>query len=81
MRILLFLATNLAIMVLVSLIFTVFGIGGILADNGIDLNLPGLLIFCGLYGMGLSLFSLLFSKGAAKRGTGTPDYRDSAKSG
>ena len=71
MRILLFLATNLAIMVLVSLIFTVFGIGGILADNGIDLNLPGLLIFCGLYGMGLSLFSLLFSKGAAKRGTGT----------
>ena len=71
MRILLFLATNLAILVLVNLVFSLLGLGGILADNGIDLNLSSLLAFCAIFGMGFSLISLLFSKGAAKRGTGT----------
>jgi len=71
MRILLFLATNLAVLVLVSVIFNLLGLEGILASNGVDLNLGSLLVFCGLFGMSGSLISLLLSKFMAKRGTGT----------
>ena len=71
MRILLFLATNLAVLVLVSIIFNLLGLEGILANNGVDLNLVSLLIFCGLFGMSGSLISLLLSKFMANRGTGT----------
>ena len=71
MRILLFLATNLAVMVLVSVIFNLLGLEGILTNNGVDLNLSSLLVFCGLFGMSGSLISLLLSKFMAKRGTGT----------
>ena len=71
MRILLFLATNLAVLVLVSIVFNLLGLGGILAENGVDLNLGSLLVFCALFGFGGSLISLLLSKTMAKRGTGT----------
>ena len=71
MRILLFLATNLAVLVLVSIIFNLLGLEGILSNNGVDLNLSSLLVFCGLFGMSGSLISLLLSKFMAKRGTGT----------
>ena len=71
MRILLFLATNLAVLILVSLVFNLLGLEGVLAANGVDLNLQGLLIFCALFGFGGSFISLLLSKWMAKRGTGT----------
>ena len=71
MRILLFLATNMAVLVLVSLVFNLLGFQGILAANGVDLNLQALLVFCALFGFGGSLISLLISKWRAKRGTGT----------
>lgn len=71
MRILLFLATNLAVLVLVSIIFNLLGLEGILTNNGVDLNLSSLLVFCSLFGMSGSLISLLLSKFMAKRGTGT----------
>ncbi len=71
MRILLFLATNMAVLVLVSTIFNLLGLEGILAANGVDLNLQSLLIFCALFGFGGSIISLLLSKWMAKRGTGT----------
>ncbi|NDH40721.1 MAG: protease HtpX, partial [Gammaproteobacteria bacterium] len=71
MRILLFLATNLAVLVLVSVIFNLLGLQGILASNGVDLNLGSLLVFCGLFGMSGSFISLMISKFMAKRGTGT----------
>jgi heat shock protein HtpX len=71
MRILLFLATNLAVLVLVGTLFTLFGFEGILAANGVDLNLQALLVFCGLFGMGGAIVSLFLSKWMAKRGTGT----------
>lgn len=71
MRILLFLATNLAVLVLVSLIFNLFGLEGILAANGVDLNLGSLLIFCAVFGVGGAMISLFLSKWMAKRGTGT----------
>ena len=71
MRILLFLATNLAVLVLVSVIFNLQGLEGIPANNGVDLNLISLLILCGMFGISGSQISLLLSKFMAKRGTGT----------
>ena len=71
MRILLFLATNMAVLVLVSIVFNLLGIEGILAANGVDLNLGALLVFCAVFGFGGSLISLFLSKWMAKRGTGT----------
>ena len=71
MRIALFLATNLAVLILVGTVFSLLGFESILADNGVDLNLQALLVFCGLFGMGGSIVSLLLSKWMAKRGTGT----------
>ena len=71
MRILLFLGTNLAVLMLASLIFNLLGLEGILSANGVDLNLTSLLIFCALFGFGGSLISLFISKWMAKRSTGT----------
>lgn len=71
MRILLFLATNFAVLILVGTIFTMLGFQGTLAANGVDLDLKALLVFCGLFGMGGSLVSLFLSKWMAKRSTGT----------
>jgi heat shock protein HtpX len=71
LRIILFLATNLAVLVLVGTIFNLLGFQGILQANGVDLNLQALLVFCGLFGMGGAMISLFISKWMAKRGTGT----------
>lgn len=71
MRILLFLATNIAVLVLVSIVFNLLGLQGILAQNGVDLNLGALLVMCAAFGFGGSLISLFLSKWMAKRGTGT----------
>ena len=71
MRILLFLGTNLAVLVLVSLIFNLLGFSGVLDANGVDLNLSALLVFCALFGFGGAFISLLLSKWLARRGTGT----------
>src|SRR5690606_21740277 len=62
MRILLFLATNLAVIVLASLTFRLLGFESILQANGVDLDLTALLVFCGLLGFGGSFVSLLLSK-------------------
>ncbi len=70
MRILLFLGTNIAVLVLVSIVFNLFGLQGILAENGVDLNLGALLVMCAVFGFGGSLISLFLSKWMAKRGTG-----------
>ncbi len=70
MRILLFLATNMAVLLLVGIVFNLLGLQGILAENGVDLNLGPLLIMCALFGFGGSLISLFLSKWMAKRATG-----------
>lgn len=70
MRILLFLATNVAVLVLVGSVFTLLGFEGFLAANGVDLNLQALLVFCALFGMSGALVSLFLSKWMAKRSTG-----------
>ncbi|MEA1888897.1 MAG: protease HtpX [Pseudomonadota bacterium] len=70
LRIGLFLATNFAIMLLISIIFQVLGLEGILAENGVDLDLSALLVLSGVIGFGGSIISLLMSKWLAKRSMG-----------
>ena len=70
LRIGLFLATNFAIMLLLSIVFQIFGLEGILAENGVDLNLSALLVLSGVIGFGGSIISLLMSKWLAKRSMG-----------
>jgi len=69
-RILLFLATNLAIMIVLSISLRVLGVESILDQQGVDLNLNSLLIFAAVFGMGGSFLSLAMSKWTAKRFTG-----------
>lgn len=71
MRILLFLATNLAVLVLAGITLNLLGVESILQSNGVDLDLGALLIFCAVFGMAGSFISLLLSKWLAKRSTGT----------
>ena len=70
MRILLFLATNAAVLVLISIVFQVLGLEGILAENGVDLNLQALLVMSAVIGFGGSFISLAMSKFMAKRAMG-----------
>jgi heat shock protein HtpX len=67
-RIFLFLATNLAVVVLLSVIINVFGLNRWLAAEGIDYT--GLLMFSAVIGFAGSFISLLMSKTAAKWSTG-----------
>lgn len=67
-RIALFIATNLAIVFVLSIVVSVLGLEPMLADGG--LNLPSLLVFCAIFGMGGSFISLAMSKWSAKRMTG-----------
>ena len=70
MRILLFLATNAAVLVLISIVFQVLGIESILAENQVDLNLQALLVLSAVIGFGGSFISLALSKFMAKRSMG-----------
>ena len=71
MRILLFIATNLAVVLIASISLSLLGFNGFMAANGVDLQLDQLLIFCAVFGFAGSLISLLLSKWMAKRSTGT----------
>jgi heat shock protein HtpX len=70
LRILLFLATNVAIMVVVSIIFNVLGLSGALDAQGVDLNLNALLLMSAIIGTTGSLISLVMSKWSAKQAMG-----------
>ena len=70
MRIVLFLATNAAIMVVISIVFSVFGLSGTLQQNGVDLDLKGLLVISAVIGITGSFISLAISKWSAKRSMG-----------
>ena len=69
-RIMLFLATNLAIIVVLSITLRLLGVESILDEQGVDLNLNALLVFSAVFGMGGSFLSLAISKWTAKRFTG-----------
>ena len=69
-RVVLFLATNIAIIFVLSISLQIFGFEGFLQKNGVDLNLESLLIFAAIFGFGGSFISLAISKWMAKRSTG-----------
>jgi len=69
MRILLFLATNLAILVVASITLSLLGVGSVHDGQG-GMNLMSLLIFCAVFGFVGSFISLFLSKWMAKRSTG-----------
>jgi len=70
MRIFLFLATNVAIMAVISIVFSIFGLNGILDAQGVDLDLNALLVMSAVIGMTGSFISLAISKWSAKRAMG-----------
>ncbi len=69
-RIFLFIMTNIAIMLVLSITLRLLGVDSILAENGSDLNIQALVILSGVIGFGGSFISLLISKWMAKRMTG-----------
>jgi len=73
-RILLFVLTNIAVLVVLSVVAHLLGVDRILDQNG--LNLGALLGFAAVFGMGGSLISLLLSKWMAKRATGAQVITD-----
>lgn len=70
LRILLFLATNFAIMIVITILFNILGLSGILDAQGVNLNLNALLVMSAVIGMSGSFISLLMSKWMAKRSMG-----------
>ena len=67
-RIFLLIATNLAVMLLLSIVASVLGVDRMLAQNGF--NFTGTLVFASLFGFGGAFISLLISKWMAKFSTG-----------
>ena len=68
-RILLFLATNLAIMITLSIVLCLLGIGGYRLPGG-GLDYSALMVFCLVWGMGGAFISLALSRFIAKRAMG-----------
>ena len=69
-RIMLFVITNLAIVFVLSIVLHLLGVGRILDEKGIGLDISNLVVFAAVFGFGGSLISLAMSKWTAKRLTG-----------
>ncbi len=71
-RVLLLILTNLAVMLVLSVVMKFFGLETFVANafGGTGINLTGLLIFSAAFGFGGAFISLLISKWMAKRATG-----------
>ncbi|MGI9590488.1 MAG: protease HtpX [Myxococcota bacterium] len=69
-RIFLFLATNIAILVVLSIVLNLLGVDRVLDEQGVDLDYGNLLVFAAVFGFGGSFISLALSKWMAKRTTG-----------
>src|SRR5512144_950932 len=69
-RIALFLLTNIAVLLTISIVFRLLGLESIFAKNGVDLDLGKLLVFSAVIGFTGSLISLAMSKFIAIRSTG-----------
>jgi heat shock protein HtpX len=69
-RLALFLGTNLAVLLVLSVVLRLLGVDSVLAQHGTELNLNALLVFSAVIGFGGSLISLLISKWMALRMTG-----------
>jgi heat shock protein HtpX len=66
----LFVVTNLAIVLVLSLVLSLLGVGRLLDEQGVGLDLYNLVFFAAVFGFGGSLISLAISKWTAKRLTG-----------
>jgi len=69
-RIMLFLATNIAVLLLLSIVMRLLGVQSMLDEQGVGIDYNSLLIFSAVLGFGGSLISLAMSKWIAKRSTG-----------
>lgn len=68
MRIVLFLLTNLAVVLVAGVILSLLGVKGYMTQSGLQYG--SLLVFCFVFGMAGSIISLLISKWMAKRSMG-----------
>jgi heat shock protein HtpX len=69
-RIFLFLVTNLAIVLVLSITLRLLGFESILDQQGVNLDINSLALFAAVFGFGGSFLSLAMSKWSAKRMTG-----------
>jgi heat shock protein HtpX len=69
-RVVLFIATNLAVILVLSITLRILGVDRILDEQGAGLNFNNLLVFSAVFGFGGAFISLLISKWTAKRFTG-----------
>jgi len=69
-RVFLFIVTNLAIVLVLSVTLHLLGVDRILDKQGVGLDINALLIFSAVFGFGGSFISLAISKWTAKRFTG-----------
>jgi len=69
-RVALFLATNLAVIVVLSIVLRLLGVDSILDERGTGINYQSLLVLSLVIGFGGSFISLAISKWMAKRTTG-----------
>jgi len=67
-RIILFVATNLAVMITLSIVLSLLGIGGYITPDGLDYS--ALMVFCLVWGMGGAFISLQMSRFMAKMAMG-----------
>jgi len=69
-RVFLFVATNLAIVLVLGLVLNLLGVDRMLDQQGAGLDLNNLIVFAAVFGFGGSFISLAISKWTAKRLTG-----------
>jgi len=65
-RVILFFITNMAIVVTLTIVLSILGVGRYITPDG-QLNLASLAVFCFVWGMGGALISLQISRWSAKR--------------
>lgn len=69
-RVALFIATNLAVILVLSIVLRLLGVDSMLDEQNVGINYEGLLILSLVFGFGGSFISLAISKWMAKRATG-----------
>ena len=69
-RVVLFIATNLAVVLVLSIVLRLLGVDRILDESGAGINYEALLVLSVVFGFGGSFISLAISKWMAKRATG-----------
>lgn len=69
-RVALFLATNLAVILVLSIVLRLLGVDSVLDERGVGINYEALLVLSLVIGFGGSFISLAISKWMAKRSTG-----------